>query len=176
MSKSVGIFLIFSLFTTSCYLGKCPNKADFIKGFSEFTNNLEDEKIDDWSAKDEEFYQYMNECYSLYSKDLTNAEKGKIWISAVKYYSVKYEGRLDKGFNEAKEKLKRETVSDFETFMETYPKEVLSKSLDTGLKALSKLLDGVSKNIKPELEKLGEELEKTTKELSKELENVKIEN
>jgi hypothetical protein len=157
-------------------LGKCPNKADFIKGFSEFTNNLEDEEIDDWNAKDEEFYQYMNECYSIYSKDLTSEEKGKIWISAANYYTVKYDGRLDKGYKEAREKLKPGIVADFENFMETYPKEVLSKSLGTGLKALSKLLDGVSKNIKPELEKLGEELEKTTKELSKELEKVNIEN
>lgn len=167
-----GILLIFSLLISSCYLGNCPNKADYLKGFTEFVDNIEDEKVNSWEAQDKVFYQYMNECYRLYSKELTSAEKGKIWISAAKYYTIKYDGRINKAYSEAKEKLKPEIVSDFENFMETYPKEVLSKTLGTGIKALSKFLDGVSENIKPEFEKLGKELEKTTKEWSRELEKV----
>ena len=172
MSKNGSFLLIFIIFLSSCYLGKCPNKADFIKGIDEFAASVENDAVSNWESKDKVFYQYMNECYELYAKDLTNVEKSKIWLSAAKYYTVKYNGRLDKAYNEAQEKLKPEIVEDFVNFMKEYPKEALTKSLGTGIKALSKLLDGVSKNIKPELEKLGEELEKTTKELSKELEKV----
>jgi hypothetical protein len=110
----------------------------------------------------------------MYAKELTDEEKGKLWLNAAAYYTEKYEGRIDKGFDEAKEKLKPEVLNDFEQFMETYPEELLRKSLGTGIKALSKFLKGVSKEIKPELEKLGEELEKTTKELSEELDKMEV--
>ena len=175
MSIKTVLFSFLVMSFASCYIGKCPNKNDFLAGFKEFTAKTEENPPKDWASADKEFYQYMNDCYSMYSKELTNEEKGKLWLNAAAYYSEKYEGRIDKGFDEAKEKLKPEVLNDFEQFMETYPEELLRKSFGTGIKALSKFLKGVSKEIKPELEKLGEELEKTTKEISEELEKIEVE-
>lgn len=175
MIVRTALFSILMLCFSSCYVTKCPNKNDFITGFKEFTSKTEENPPEDWATADKEFYQYMNECYSMYAKELTNEEKGKLWLYAAGYYSEKYEGRIDKGFDEAKEKLKPEVLDDFEKFMETYPEELLRTSLGRGIKVLSKFLRGVSKEIKPELEKLGEELKKTTKELSEELEKIEVE-
>jgi uncharacterized FlaG/YvyC family protein len=164
------IFILFFGLLSSCHLGKCPNKSDFLSSFDAFTTNIEEDKNLNWESKDKEFYQYMNDCYDLYDKELTNSEKAKLWLGAVKYYTAKHDGRLDLAYDEAKEKLKPETVKDLEIFLETYPREAISNSVKTGVKMLNKFLDSFGKNVKPELDKLGDELEKSSKELQKELE------
>ena len=172
MFKKIASLSIIVILFSSCYLGKCPNKNSFISGFQAFTTGIEEQGTSDRTSADKEFYQYMNDCYTMYADQLTNEEKGKIWLAAAEYYTEKYEGRLDKAFDEAKEKLKPEVLVDFEKFMETYPAALLKNTLGTGIKALSKFLKGVGKEIKPELEKLGKELEKTTKEVAEELEKL----
>ena len=62
-------------------------------------DNIEDSGYDKdhrkWNDNDEQFQQYVKECYENFEDDMTNKETREFWGRAMKYYFKKFGNNVD---------------------------------------------------------------------------------
>lgn len=160
MKNRILIFSTLLFLFTSCHIGQCPSKEAMIESLAALNNNDNDAKVE-WVKQDNVFYQIMNDCYSLYQKQLTNEDRRKIWTEALKYYTTRYEGRMDVALDEAKLKLKPEVQEDLKAFLKEYPNELaklIGNKVEGAAKILGKFFDKFGKDLKQNMDDLEKNL------------------
>lgn len=83
----------------SCKNTSCPdNKTTLINQFNQFVNTTLRSKqyysIKEWQSKDQEFTNYLQNCYMPYDTLMYLDERQKFWSDAIRYYFKRYDNRI----------------------------------------------------------------------------------
>ncbi len=88
--KQLFIFLVFAITASSCTLAPCLTKEAFISSsnsaFEVFNDNQDSYSKKDWLAMDDQFENFLNNCYPKYESEMSNEELKKFWLSTSQYF------------------------------------------------------------------------------------------
>ena len=133
-------------------MAKCGATKDiFIRNFDSFIEKIDDIDLDitsdKWSAHDEKFKGYVEDCYDAFEDEMSRKEKRQFWVKSLKYYATRYgEGMMNE--------LSKDDITNQR--MRENMEEVLE---DTG------------KSIEEFFDKSGEEIEKLFEDIGKDIES-----
>ncbi|MEP7323959.1 MAG: hypothetical protein ABI761_18670 [Saprospiraceae bacterium] len=83
----------------ACKRVDCPaNKTELVNKFNQFVNSTVRNKrfysIREWESKDQEFSDYLQNCYTKFDTILYLDERQKFWSDAIRYYFKRYDTRV----------------------------------------------------------------------------------
>jgi hypothetical protein len=161
-TKSPIFILLITLLLTSCNVLHCPTKEAFLRSYGEFVTTVEikrDNDNKDWTNVENDFKDYADRCYSEFKSDFTSEDKAQFWTNTIKYYLARFDGDINKAYNDAKSRHSDDFVDDLQDFLSSGNADVISmfknlfkddinKGVDDALDALQNL----GENIKEALE------------------------
>ena len=139
---------------------KCINKESFLKGFDEFSKDIEKhyEELNgkDWIDIDKEFKEYVDICYPKFKKDLTIKEKIGFWKHTLSYglyrgnkageYKLDIELDLEQELEEMSQQGREE--------LEQYIRDEIAPELNNVIDEVLKEFDGFGDKLKELLDNI----------------------
>ena len=79
----------------SCQMAKCGATKDiFLRNFDSFIEQMDDSDLEvtseKWTAHDEKFKGYVEECYDAFEDEMSTKERRQFWVKSLKYYATRY--------------------------------------------------------------------------------------
>lgn len=76
---------------SSCSLSPCgASKADFMQNYTQFIDQTQNNRPQQWDDSDRKLRQFIKECYPTFKNDLTLAERKDVWVGVIRYLHSKY--------------------------------------------------------------------------------------